>query len=213
MAGPSFPSELRDCLAILDEAPAELYDMGTANKLYPAYKARVDACEEAAGSAHLELSAFRDVERLLSGSAFTRSILPIPRCGRRLELRRGLAEGRGSAPAIKRSPLGLEAERAIGQSGRVGADATPNRLSPTGCDPRDPSEKTYNSLGKRKRSLRSVMKSGELWQAGNAAGIWAGRELAERAVLRQWQSPASSERPMPELHVAVAADRTRIVKQ
>ena len=65
--GPHFPDDVQSCIAILDEAPTKLYDMGTANKLYPAYKAKVEACEERAGTALVELSAFRDAERLLSG--------------------------------------------------------------------------------------------------------------------------------------------------
>ena len=67
LVGPHFPDDVQSCIAILDEAPTKLYDMGTANKLYPAYKAKVEACEERAGTALVELSAFRDAERLLSG--------------------------------------------------------------------------------------------------------------------------------------------------
>ena len=67
LVGPHFPDEVRACIAILDEAPTKLYNMGTANKLYPAYKAKVETCEEQAGTALIELSAFRDIERLLTG--------------------------------------------------------------------------------------------------------------------------------------------------
>ena len=67
LAGPSFPDDVKSCISVLDEAPTRLYDMGTANKLYPAYKARVEACEQIAGPAFVELNAFRDVERLLMG--------------------------------------------------------------------------------------------------------------------------------------------------
>jgi hypothetical protein len=66
LVGPSFPEEIRECVAVLDEAPTKLYSLGTANKLYPAYKAKVEACLETAGGAQAELSAFRDVERLLT---------------------------------------------------------------------------------------------------------------------------------------------------
>jgi hypothetical protein len=67
LAGPSFSDEVQSCIAVLDEAPTKLYDMGTANKLYPAYKAKVEACEQIAGAAFVELNAFRDIERLLTG--------------------------------------------------------------------------------------------------------------------------------------------------
>jgi hypothetical protein len=67
LAGPSFPDEVKACIQVLDEAPTKLYDMGTANKLYPAYKAKVDACQQTAGRAYVELTGFRDVERLLVG--------------------------------------------------------------------------------------------------------------------------------------------------
>ena len=53
LAGPSLSGEVKSCIAVLDEAPTKLYDMGTANKLYPAYKAKVDDCEQMAGRANL----------------------------------------------------------------------------------------------------------------------------------------------------------------